>query len=228
VDRVEKGLGEVERRRHVVSETRSSKELSRTFTRLPNTDEADEEVLRKATIEHLAEEENVRGEGRLQHDGHVRGVEETDGKGTAHTALTRRLDGDFHAEALQIDDGGKYNTGGQEVRDVGQALTVEGFAEGELLVGPGEEEVEESDDCALEFRTATGIDGGRREGLPHDRLTDVGSDEKRNTRTETVALLKELVEQDNDCTMLVSFVFPKMFVDGFCAHTDTSNNQLDD
>jgi len=178
VDRVEKGLGEVERRRHVVSETGSSKELSRTFARLPDTDKADEEVLGKATIEHLADEEDVGREGGLQHDWHVGGVEEADREGTAHAALSRRLDGDLHTKALEVDNSGKDNAGGQEVRNVWQALTVEGLAEGELLVGPGEEEVEEGDDCALEFRTTTGVDGGRREGLPHNRLTDVGSDEE--------------------------------------------------
>jgi len=36
------------------------------------------------------------------------------------------------------------------------------------------EQVEKSDDGALELRTTAGVNRGRREGLPDDALADIG------------------------------------------------------
>ena len=58
--------------------------------------------------------------------------------------------------------------------------------------------MEERNDGALELGTATGVDGGGGEGLPNDGLADVSRDEERDTGAETVALLEELVEEDDD------------------------------
>ena len=69
-----------------------------------------------------------------------------------------------------------------------------------LLVAPGDEEVEEGDDGALEFGSAAGVDGGRREGLPDDALANVGGDEERDTGAQAVALLEELIEENDDET----------------------------
>jgi hypothetical protein len=79
VDRVEESLLEVERRRHVVDETGHGVELRSTVLGLPDTEEADQQVLREAREEHLADQEDVGRESGLQHDGHVGGVEQTDG-----------------------------------------------------------------------------------------------------------------------------------------------------
>ena len=49
--------------------------------------------------------------------------------------------------------------------------------------------MEQGDDGAFEFRTATGVDGGGRKGLPDDGFTNVGGDEQVDTGTETVTLL---------------------------------------
>ena len=49
-------------------------------------------------------------------------------------------------------------------------------------------------------RTSARVDGGGAEGLPHDRLTDVGCDEERDTGAQTVALLEQLVQQQDDQT----------------------------
>lgn len=58
--------------------------------------------------------------------------------------------------------------------------------------------MEQADDGALEFGTAAGVDGGGREGLPYDRFADVGGDEERNSRAETVPFLEEFIEKDDD------------------------------
>jgi hypothetical protein len=207
VDGVEESLLEVQRRRHVVSDTGGSVKLGRSLTGLPDSEELDEDVLREAGVQHLTDQENVGAESGLQHDGHVGGVEQADGVRAAHATLAGRLDGDLNAEALQVDDSGEDEECGQEVHDVGQVLAVEGLVESTLLVGPGQEKVEESDDGTLELGATAGVDGRGGEGLPDDRLADVGSNEQRNTAAETVALLEELVKQNNN---------------------KTSNNELDD
>lgn len=48
--------------------------------------------------------------------------------------------------------------------------------------------------------TSSCVDSCGTEGLPNNSLTDVGGNEKGNTRTQTVALLKELVQQQDDQT----------------------------
>lgn len=118
---------------HVVSNAGSSVELRGTLSRLPGTNETDEKVVGEAAEKHLRDEEDVGGQSGLQHDGHVRGVEEADRVGTAHAALAGGLDRDFNAEALKVDDGAEDEDGGDEIHDIGQVLAVEGFLERELL-----------------------------------------------------------------------------------------------
>ena len=43
----------------------------------------------------------------------------------------------------------------------------------------------------------TCVDGSWTEGLPDNSLTDIGSNEERNTRPQTVAFLQQLIEQQN-------------------------------
>ena len=74
------------------------------FTGFPHTEEFDEEIVRKARVEHLADQEDVACQGGLQHDWHVGGVEQADGIRASHPTLAVRFDGDFDAEALEIDD----------------------------------------------------------------------------------------------------------------------------
>lgn len=108
------------------------------------------------------------------------------------------LDGDLNSETLEVDDGNKDHDGGQQVHDVGEVLSVEGLLESTLLVGPGHQEVEESDNSTLKLGATASVDGGRRESLPHDGLADVGGNEQRDTAAKTIALLQELVKQDNN------------------------------
>ena len=200
VDGIEESLLEVKRGRHVVSDTRGGVKLGRSLTGLPDSEELDEDVLGEAGVQHLTDQEDVGAESGLKHDGHVGGVEQADGVRTAHATLAGRLDGDLNAEALQVDDSGEDEEGGQEVHDVGKVLAVEGLVQGALLVGPGQEKVEESDDGTFELGATASVDGRGGEGLPDDRLANVGSDEQRDTAAETVALLEELVEQNNNQT----------------------------
>ncbi|RUP46919.1 hypothetical protein BC936DRAFT_146374 [Jimgerdemannia flammicorona] len=108
------------------------------------------------------------------------------------------LDGEFDAEALQVDDDAEDQACGQEVHDVGQVLAVEGLLEGAGLVLAGEEKVDEGDDGALKLIAAARVDGSRRQCLPEDGLADVGGDEEVDAGTETVPLLEELVQEHGD------------------------------
>lgn len=183
---------------HVVDKTGDGEHLRRALASLPDSDHLNQKVVAEARVEHLTDEEDVGGKSRLEHDGHVGGVEETDGVRTAHTTLARGLDGDLDAETLEVDDGAEDGNGGDQVHDVGQVLAVEGLLEGKLLVGPGDQKVDKGDDGTLELGTSASVDGGRRESLPDDRLADVGSDEEGDTAAETVALLEELIEENDD------------------------------
>lgn len=53
VKRVDKSVGEVEGRRHVVRDTRHSVELSRSFLGLPDTEETNEKVFWETVVQHL-------------------------------------------------------------------------------------------------------------------------------------------------------------------------------
>jgi hypothetical protein len=200
VNRVEEGSSNILGRGHVVYDARGSMELRGSLMRFPDTEELDEEVVREARIEHLADEKDVGAEGRLQHDWHVGGVEEADRVRATHASLTGRLDGDFDTETLEVDDRCEDDEGREQIHDIGEVLAVECFLESALLVGPGEEEMEERDDSAFEFGTTTGVDGGGREGLPDNGFADIGGDEEGNAASETVALLEEFIEKDDDET----------------------------
>ena len=185
---------------HVVGDTRGSKKLSRALLRLPDTEKLDKEVVGEAAVQHLGDQEDVGRESRLQHDGHVGGVEQADGVRAADTTLASRLDGDLNAETLEVDDSAEDDDSGDQVHDVGQVLAVESLAESDGLVGPGEEQVDKGNDGTLELGTTASVNGGGRESLPHDRLADVGRNEERDTAAKTVALLEQLVEENNDQT----------------------------
>ena len=58
--------------------------------------------------------------------------------------------------------------------------------------------MEKRDDGTFELGPAAGVDGSGREGLPYDRLADVGSDEEGDARPESISILEELIEEDDD------------------------------
>ena len=86
MDGVEEGSTEGVGRRHVVRDARDSREPRQVLQRLPDTEETDKEVVRGAKGEYRGDDEHVGRERRLQHDGHVGGVEQFDG---IRAALTR-------------------------------------------------------------------------------------------------------------------------------------------
>ena len=165
---------------------------------LPHTQQADKEVRREARGEHLRQDVHVRRERALQHDGHVARVEELDGVRPALAAEAVALHRDLDAEALEVDDDGEDDDGREQIHQVRQAVAPERLAERAALVVPREEEVEERDDGALEFGAAAGVDGRGREGLPDDGLADVRGNEEGDAGPEAVALLEELIEEDDD------------------------------
>lgn len=112
--------------------------------------------------------------------------------------MAGRLDGDLNTETLEVDDGCKNEEGCKEVHDIGQILAVECFMESTLLVWPGKQQVEEGDNGSLEFRATSSIDGSGRESLPDNRLANIGCDEKGDTASKTISLLKKLVQKDDN------------------------------
>ena len=198
VDGVTDDLLKVVGRRHVVGDTAHGVELSTVLEGLPDAEQLDKEVGGEARGEHLADDKDVGGERRLEHDGHVGGVEELDRVGSALATEAVGLDGDLDTETLEIDDDEEDEEGSQQVHDVGETVTVEGLLECTRLVVPGEKEVEEGNEGAFELGTTAGVDGGGREGLPDDGFADVGGDKERDTGAEAVALLKKLIEENDD------------------------------
>lgn len=101
---------------------------------------------------------------------------------------------------LEVDDDSEDEDGGHQVHEVGQVLAVESLTESADLVVAGGEQVEESNDGSLELGTTASVHGSGRERLPHDGLADVGRNEEGDSGSETVALLEELVEEEDDQT----------------------------
>lgn len=60
--------------------------------------------------------------------------------------------------------------------------------------------MQQSNNGTFKLRTTASIDGGWGECLPDNGLADVGSDEQRDTAAESIALLQQLIEQNNDKT----------------------------
>ena len=57
--------------------------------------------------------------------------------------------------------------------------------------------MEESNDRTLKLCATPSINGSRTEGFPDDGLTDVGSYEQRNARTQTIAFLEKFIQQQH-------------------------------
>ena len=108
------------------------------------------------------------------------------------------LDGDLDAESLEVDDDGKDNDGREQAHNIRQPLPPESLAQRTAFIVPREQEVEHGDNGTLELGPTADVDGGGGEGLPDDRLADVGGNKQIDAGSKTVALLEELVEEDDD------------------------------
>mmetsp|Transcript_91751 Transcript_91751/g.165686 ORF Transcript_91751/g.165686 Transcript_91751/m.165686 type:complete len:298 (-) Transcript_91751:27-920(-) len=100
-------------------------------------------------------------------------------------------------EALEVDHHEEDQEGRQERGDVRSSLAVEGFLQSSKLVAPRDQEVEHGDHRALELRALRGGHRGGTEGLPHNCLADVGGDEEGDARSQAVALLQQLVQEQH-------------------------------
>jgi hypothetical protein len=60
--------------------------------------------------------------------------------------------------------------------------------------------VEQGDDGTLELGTTASVDSRGGERLPDNGLADVGGNEQGDTAAKTVALLEELIQQNDDET----------------------------
>src|SRR5690348_10691428 len=103
---------------HVVGNTGGREKLSRALLRLTDTKKLDKEVVGETAVQHLADQEDVGGQRGLQHNGHVGGVEQTDGVRATDTTLASGLDGDLNTEALKVDDSAEDDDGRDQVHDV--------------------------------------------------------------------------------------------------------------
>lgn len=210
VERISGNGGEGTGRRQVVGKSSDGDHLSLSrgvFGNSPLSQQVNENVVGITSVEELRQEVEIGNEGGLQNDGDVGGIEQLDGVGTSGTSLLFVFDGKVDTEALEINDNDEDEDGGHEVGDVGEVLAIEGLLEGANLVVSGDQKVEQSNDSSFEFRSTSSVNSGRAESLPDDGFANVGGDEERNTRAETISLLQEFVQNQDD---------------------DTSNKQLDD
>lgn len=165
---------------------------------MPLAQEPDQDVGGGAVVQELRNKVQVADQSRLQDDGHVGRVEELDGVRALLSSELLVLDGQVDAPPLEVNDNDKHQDRRHQVGQVGQVLPVQRLAEGPDLVGPGDEQVEERDDGALELGPAPRVDGGGGEGLPDDGLANVGGNEERNAGAEPVPLLEQLVERQHN------------------------------
>jgi len=198
VERVGRDIGQRRRRRDVINQTAGGDELSVALTLVPATEELNEEITTVSLVQELRDEIEVRHQRRLQDDRHVGGVEELDGIVLHVTTVLLRLDRQIDTETLEVDHDEENQDSRQQVRDVRQVRAVEGFLQRANLVGAREHQVEKRDDCAFKLSAAARVDGGRGESLPDDGFALVRCDEERDTRSQTVTLLKQLIEADDD------------------------------
>lgn len=148
----------------------------------PNPQNLDQQTTRKPSGQHLTNNEHITRQCTLQHDQHLEPVV---------------LDGDLDPEALQVDDSGEDDNGGDEVHNVRQPLAPERFSQSPTRVTPSEDEMEQGGDSNLEFSSPSNVNSGRRERFPNNGLADVGSDEEV-AGTKVVTFLEKLVKEDDE------------------------------
>ena len=95
---------------------------------------------------------------------------------------------------LKVNDNPKHEDGGHEIGQVGKVTAVEGLTQTTDLVCPCCQKMKECNYSTFKLCPSARVDGGGAERLPDNRLTDVGGDEERDTRTKTVTFLKEFIE----------------------------------
>ena len=105
---------------------------------------------------------------------------------------------DLNTEALEVDDNSEDQNGWNEIHDVGKAFSPKGFTQCTSLVLPSEQEMEKSDYGTLKFGATSDVNRRWGECFPNDGFANIRSDEQVDSGTETVALLKEFIKQNDD------------------------------
>lgn len=95
---------------------------------------------------------------------------------------------------LEVDDDHSNDHSSDQVEKVWSVLSVECLLESVELVWLGQKEMEKCNNGTLKFSSLIGSNGDWGERFPEDQFADVGSNEKRDTRSETVTLLEEFIE----------------------------------
>mmetsp|Transcript_10940 Transcript_10940/g.20936 ORF Transcript_10940/g.20936 Transcript_10940/m.20936 type:complete len:213 (+) Transcript_10940:557-1195(+) len=187
---------------HIVGETANRDRLTTATTVLflPLSEKLDKDVLRVSLVEQLGEEVKVGHQSSLENDRDVGGVEELDGVGSSVSTVTFVLDGEIDAETLEVDHDDEHEHGGKQVENVRKVLAVKSFVESAHLICTSDKHMEHSNDSSFELSTTSGVDGGWGECLPDDVFADICRDKEGNSRSKTVALCEELVENKNNHT----------------------------
>lgn len=200
VNRIDPDVTEGVGWRTVVSQSTDRDRLTTVIKILPLSQQVDEHVGFVTTVQQLGEEVHVGDESGLENDRDIGRVEELNGITSVLSANLLVLDWEVDSESLEVDDNKEHQHRGENVRQVRGGLSVERFLECQEFVLTSENQVEESNESALELGSLSGVDSGWREGLPDNRLTDTRGDKQRDTASETISLLQEFVEEKDDHT----------------------------
>mmetsp|Transcript_14005 Transcript_14005/g.33972 ORF Transcript_14005/g.33972 Transcript_14005/m.33972 type:complete len:363 (+) Transcript_14005:347-1435(+) len=165
---------------------------------LPLAQDVHQHVRLEPAVEQLAEEVQVRHQSSLQDDRNVRGVEQLDGVVPLLPPDPLVLHRQVHPEPLEVDHDKEHQHRGQQVGQIRGGGAVESVPEGRNLVGLGDEHVEEGNQGPLELGAFAAVQGGRREGLPHDALTDVRRNKQGDPGPQPVPLLHQLIQRQDD------------------------------
>lgn len=162
----------------------------------------DDGVGRESLVDNLAEEVELRHKRGLEDNRDVASVEELNRVCSSSASLVLVLDGKVNTESLcsfskslptvtylEENDNSENHNSSQEIGYVWQVLSVERLSQGSNLIGTGNQQVNQSDQSTLVLGTAGSLDSGWREGLPDNGFTNVGGDEKGDTRSKTVTYI---------------------------------------
>ncbi|KAH3674109.1 hypothetical protein OGATHE_002089 [Ogataea polymorpha] len=150
-----------------------------------------------AACKHLGNDEDVGGQSALQHDWHVRGVEQSDWVQAVRASLSCGFDRKLDLERLQVNHGKEDQDSDNHLEHVSGVVSVEGLDQRSSLGLLSEKKMDKSQNGTFKFCSTSPVDGGWSETSPENLFADIGGHEQRNSRTETVAFLQQLVQKNN-------------------------------
>mmetsp|Transcript_20549 Transcript_20549/g.30317 ORF Transcript_20549/g.30317 Transcript_20549/m.30317 type:complete len:387 (-) Transcript_20549:18-1178(-) len=184
--------------RNVVCNSSNWDGRSSTLGSLPLSKETNQDIGRSTVVKKLRDKVKVGHQSGLKDDGHVGSIEKLNGVSSSLSTVLLVLDRKIHTPSLEVNDNDKDEYGSEKVCQVRKVLTVECLLESPKLITTSDHQVEKSNDSSLEFSSTSSVEGSGRESLPDNSLANVGSNEKRDTRSKTISLLKQFIKsQDN-------------------------------